>query len=51
MDFHGDINKMLPKGKVPDKNKKCMRMDNWELTDEYHSGRGGSSVEYYIDIK
>ena len=41
MDYHGDIDKMLPAGNFPENIKRCMRMGNWELTEEYHSGRGG----------
>ena len=32
MDYHGDIDKMLPEGNFPENIKRCMRMDNWELT-------------------
>ena len=32
MDYHGDIDKMLPEGNFPESIKRCMRMDNWELT-------------------
>ena len=51
MDYHGDIYKMLPEGKFPENIKKCMRMDNWELTEECHSGRGGRSDWYCVEIK
>ena len=43
--------KMLPKGNCPENLKRCLRMDNWGLTTEYHSGRGGRSKTYYIVIK
>ena len=32
IDFHRDIDKMLPEGNFPENIKRCMRMDNWELT-------------------
>ena len=51
MDYHGDIDKMLPEGNFPENIKRCMRMDNWKLTEEYHSGRGGRSISYFIEIK
>ena len=51
MDYHGDIDKMLPEGNFPESIKRCMRMNNWELTEEYHSGRGGRSNWYCIEVK
>ena len=51
MDYHGDIYKMLPEWNFPENIKRCLRMDNWGLTTEYHSGRGGRSKTYYIVIK
>ena len=42
---------MLPEGNFPENIKRCMRMDNWKLTEEYHSGRGGRSLSYFIEIK
>ena len=35
MEYHGDIDKMLPEGRYPKKVKKCMRMDNWVLDTSY----------------
>ena len=30
MDYHGDIDKMLPDGYFPKSVKKCLKIDNWE---------------------
>ena len=34
IDYHGDIDKMLPEGNIPESIQICLRMDNWELTTE-----------------
>ena len=56
MDFHGDIDKMLPEGNFPESIKRCMRMNNWELTKEQYVKcndlYGVYHIEkYYIEIK
>ena len=51
MDFHGDIYKMLPEGKFPESIKRCMRMNNWELTEELDDGRGGRSNWFFYRNK
>ena len=50
MDYHGDIDKMLPEGNFPENIKRCMRMGNWKLTEDSRSGRGGSYIDYFIEI-
>ena len=51
MDYHGDIDKMLPEGNFPENIKRCMRMGNWELTEDSRDGRGGRYIDYFIEIK
>ena len=29
MDYHGDIDNMLPEGNFPESIKRCMRMNDW----------------------
>ena len=56
MDFHGDIDKMLPEGNFPESIKRCMRLNNWELTKKQYVKcndlYGMHNIEkYYIEIK
>ena len=56
MDYHGDIDKMLPEGNFPESIKSCMRMNNWVLTKEKDARIGGFTnlyyvEEYYLEIK
>ena len=49
IDFHGDIDKMLPEGNFPENIKRCMRTDNWVLTKEKDARSGGLTNSYYVD--
>ena len=44
MEYHGDIDKMLPEGRYPE--KKCIRIDNWVLSTSYLEW----ALVYYIII-
>ena len=35
MEYHGDIDELLPQGSYPKKIKKCIRTDNWVLSTSY----------------
>ncbi len=49
MDFHGDIDKMLPEGYFPKSINNCLNIDNWRLL--WKSGkrkqRKNLSFKYY----
>ena len=49
MDYHGDIDKMLPEGNFPESIKRCMRMNNWVLTKEKDARSGGLTNLYYVE--
>ena len=36
MDFHGDIDKMLPKGYFPKSIKNCLRIKNWRIEFKFY---------------
>ena len=46
MEYHGDVDKMLPEGRYQQKNKKCIRIDNWVLSTSYLEW----ALVYYIII-
>ena len=49
MSYHGGVDAMLPEGNIPEKIKRCLRKDNWELDIEKFRG-GGAIRDYYIIV-
>ena len=50
MDFHGDIDKMLPEGYFPKSIKKCLKIDNWERMIKSERENGEIIINLYIII-
>ena len=47
MDFHGDIDKMLPEGYFPKSIKNCLKIDNWRLLWKSEKENG---EKYHLNI-
>ena len=50
MDFHGDIDKMLPEGYFPKSIKKCLKIDNWGRMIKSERENGERIINLYIII-
>ena len=50
MDFHGDIDKMLPEGYFPKSIKKCLKIDNWVRMIKSERENGERIINLYIII-
>ena len=50
MDFHGDIDKMLPEGYFPKSIKKCLKIDNWLCMIKSERENGERIINLYIII-
>ena len=48
MDFHGDIDKMLPEGYFPKSIKKCLKIDNWGRMIKSERENGERIINLYI---
>ena len=48
MDFHGDIDKMLPEGYFPKSIKNCLKIDNWRLL--WKSEKENRETIYHLNI-
>ena len=50
MDFHGDIDKMLPEGYFPKSIKNCLKIDNWRRMIKSERENGEIIINLYIII-
>ena len=50
MDFHGDIDKMLPEWYFPKSIKNCLKIDNWRRMTKSERENGERIINLYIII-